>query len=529
MSVLAGMPVRPSVSKLPTTKRGNTVLLREGIDIALAYFNNGTRDELPTLTTRARSWSNKYYKGYRYAAKRATGLLQTFPNLFNLGVQPNLRLAPAEMTPPPSPPQPEGDSIRDFRQADRKVMNSEVFPAFTEPILASEAELDDIIDVRPRQPPPGSRAKPNMRVDASMLRGTGLLHSLPEFLGQLARANLETETRLANNPSGSGFELDEETASQQPHVEMDVYTGLIETQKRRHARRVILPGGRPFKLPGDGEEDSDNEGSTARSNRNNSADEEQSSDGDDESSGNESDDSTSTTASLRVSRGKRKAAAVSGSEEAEESSPPNKLRIQYSYPPPVLGAYDMKRRKLVQRLNPADIGPDPFGVFGQHDDPPSPARSDASSSSSSSGGPTRIIRIKVPKSNSGSSNNSSAGSSRASTPENRSATAAVAGTPTRRIIKLKSPRSSPPAASSGHPSPSSSPTSSPVIRIRVKKSTSPAASATNPIPAARPSSESESSSSDPSRKRIRIKLVNRSAEGERPAKRQRSLIQEVEE
>ncbi|KAK0719791.1 hypothetical protein B0H67DRAFT_486472 [Lasiosphaeris hirsuta] len=519
------MPARPPVSKLPNTKRGNIVLLREGIDLALAYFNNGTRDELPMLTAKAKRWSNKYYKGYRYASKRATGLLQTFPNIFNLSVQPNLRLVPAEMTPPPSPPQPEGDSIRDFRQADRKVMNSEDFPAFTEPILASEAELDDIIDVRPRQPPLGSRAKPNMRVDASMLRGTGLLHSLPEFLGQLARANLETETQLANNPNGSGFELDEETASQQPHVEMDVYAGLVETQKRRHARRVILPGGRPFRLPRDDEEDSGSEDNTARSNGGDPADEEQSSDGDDESSGNESDESTSTTASLRVSRGKRKAAAVSGSEESEESSPPNKIRIQYSYPPPVLGAYDMKRRKLVQRLNPADIGPDPFGVFGQHDDLPSPARSDASGSSSSSGGPTRIIKIKVPKSNSGSSDNGSVESSRASTPENQPATAAVAGTPSRRIIKLKSPRSSPPAASSGHSSPSGSPTSRPVIRIRVKKPTSPG----SPTPAVRPSSESESSSSGSSHKRIRIKLVNRSAEGERPAKRQRSLVQEVDE
>lgn len=74
------LPVRAS-------KRRDLVLLREGIDITTEYFNAGEREHIPVLTEKARKWCGKYYKGYHYAPTRATGLLQVFPNLFNLSVE----------------------------------------------------------------------------------------------------------------------------------------------------------------------------------------------------------------------------------------------------------------------------------------------------------------------------------------------------------------------------------------------------------------------------------------------------------
>jgi len=84
-----GICERGSWPDLPVhnSKRKDLVLLREGVDIAVDYFNSGERQNIPKLTTSAKKWCAKYFKGYHYAPKRATGLLQTFPNLFNLDVE----------------------------------------------------------------------------------------------------------------------------------------------------------------------------------------------------------------------------------------------------------------------------------------------------------------------------------------------------------------------------------------------------------------------------------------------------------
>ncbi|KAL1879089.1 hypothetical protein VTK73DRAFT_7415 [Phialemonium thermophilum] len=120
-------------------------------------------------------------------------------------------------------------------------MNPEDFPSWTEPTLVSDQEIDEIVELRPRQP----KGKPVMRVDAAELRESGLLKSLPEFIGQLARANLEMETQLANAGSERkdvGFELDDEEADGRPHIEMNVFTGLMESRKELELEDLKLPG-----------------------------------------------------------------------------------------------------------------------------------------------------------------------------------------------------------------------------------------------------------------------------------------------
>jgi hypothetical protein len=71
----------------PRSKRGDLAMLRLGVDIALEYFNSDDAMALSALTTKARNWADRYFKGYPYASKRPTALLRTFPNLFNLRVK----------------------------------------------------------------------------------------------------------------------------------------------------------------------------------------------------------------------------------------------------------------------------------------------------------------------------------------------------------------------------------------------------------------------------------------------------------
>ncbi|KAK3373875.1 hypothetical protein B0T24DRAFT_679266 [Lasiosphaeria ovina] len=548
MAVSVAARVQPQWPHAQTSssRRAELVLLREGVDIALAYFNYEDEETLPILTAKARKWSEKYYRGYPYASRRAIALIKAFPNLFNLNVKAYLRLTPAAMPRDmelSNQAEPENASPRHLRRVERKVMNSEAFPEFTEPTLASPDELDEIVDLRPRQRRSDLKTKPVMRVDALGLRDSGLLRHLPEFLGQLARANLETETLLANSPSGVGFELDDTTAQQQPHIEMDVYAGLVETQRRRHARRIVLPGGRPFKPSGDDDNDDDRSssgssgaGDAAKSNGKS----------EDSDTGNESDASTSTTASLRAKTKKRKAGAMSG---PEDSSPPNKLRIQYSYPPPILQSFDIHQRKMVKKINPA-AGPDPFNALGQIAVPSSPTLSTSSQSSSSSGGQRRIIKIKVPSSSSSSS--SSADNSRASTPDQKQCR--PSSTSPSRVIRLRDPRSSPSSSSS---SASSSARSSqfgsiPIIKLKVPKrpapsisapvhsggtissdtdsststSSSSSTSADGAIPTRPSTSGSDTSSSS---RRVKIKVIKRSGPGYEQSENKRRLIEEVSE
>jgi hypothetical protein len=276
-------------------------------------------------------------------------------------------------------------------------MNSESFPEFAEPILASDAEIDQIVHLPPLRTL--AAAKPTMRVDASMLRGSGLLNTLPEFLGQLARANLETETAMASNPNSVRIELDDEQAASQQHVEMNLFSGLIEAQKRRQQQRILLPGDLAVKPPGTGERDSsEHEDSMGEQSHHHGSTE-------DEDSGDETDASTSTTASLHANLKKRKA-SDDEDEDSESASPPNKIRLQYHYPTPKLRHYDMKRRKLVSRRNPDAAPNDPFEALP--DMPVSAAADDkciivadrpassSSNSSQSSSASVPITKIRVP-------------------------------------------------------------------------------------------------------------------------------------
>ncbi|KAK0614125.1 hypothetical protein B0T14DRAFT_297348 [Immersiella caudata] len=215
----------------PPANRARQVLLRQGVDIALDYFNFGEKDEIPRLTSRAQKWCRQYYQGYEYyAARRPLDLLETFPSLFNLRIEPYFRL---DRSMPSSPAPSDHSEIQS--------MESRGFPAYSEPTLASEEELDGITEVRPRASRQEGK-KPDMRVDAAMLRRSGLMETLPEFLGQLARANLETETQLAEKAEGSGFELDDEAAANQPHISFDIFAGLIKSQKRKRSGQIVLPG-----------------------------------------------------------------------------------------------------------------------------------------------------------------------------------------------------------------------------------------------------------------------------------------------
>ena len=272
MAAVSGF--RPELPRLaipkPPSRRAELVQLRRGVDIAVEYFNADDRDKISELTAKAKKWCENYFdKGYVSPNTRATALLQTYPNLFNLNTPAHLRAVPATMTSAPNHSEPEGASPQELIDAERQTMNSEPFPQFTEPTLASPEDMDEIIDLRPRLPRSNNAAaKPNMRVDAKMLRGSGILAHVPEFLEQLSRSNMELETKLASNPADVRLEMDDETAAQQPHIQVNLLAGIMESQKNRHARRIILPGGRPFKQEqedGDETDGADSDGSSSTS------------------------------------------------------------------------------------------------------------------------------------------------------------------------------------------------------------------------------------------------------------------------
>lgn len=73
----------------PPPTRSDWVLLCQGVDIALEYFNSDDSEPVSTLTAKARAWADQYFQGFRYAAKRSTALLKTYPNLFNLRIEGN--------------------------------------------------------------------------------------------------------------------------------------------------------------------------------------------------------------------------------------------------------------------------------------------------------------------------------------------------------------------------------------------------------------------------------------------------------
>jgi hypothetical protein len=79
----AAGPNRP----LRVSRAGGQALLARGLDIALEYFNTDDTMAVSALTSKARIWADRYFKGYPYATKRPTALLRAFPNLFNLDVE----------------------------------------------------------------------------------------------------------------------------------------------------------------------------------------------------------------------------------------------------------------------------------------------------------------------------------------------------------------------------------------------------------------------------------------------------------
>jgi hypothetical protein len=83
----------------PRSKTGDLAMLRLGLDIALEYFNSDGSVPISSLTTKARLWAERYFKGYPYAAKRPTALLRTFPNLFNLNIERMHIFSPANLAP----------------------------------------------------------------------------------------------------------------------------------------------------------------------------------------------------------------------------------------------------------------------------------------------------------------------------------------------------------------------------------------------------------------------------------------------
>ena len=460
-------PVQP-----PRSKAGDRAALWQGVGIALDYFNSDDSLAVSALTKKARTWADRYFKGYPYAAKPPTAILRTFPNLFNLKVEGKrhhlaptqgfrltqvtgpLRLTPAVMS-PPSSPEPEGADPQELRRVERRSVNTESFPEFTEPTLAPEEEIDEFIHLKNRT----TANKPKMRVDAAMLRGSGLMGTLPEFLGQLARANIETETTLASNPDAVRFELDEDQAASQQHVEMNLFSGLMEAQRRKHKPGILLPRGLAVESPASTEDDSsenegcdrrlqsssgetteeesgedgdsDSDGGTERHNGETTEDEDDgSNDGtdvststaassrpnlrkrkvstlndDDEASGNDTDASTSTAASVQASLKKRKLSTL---DDPETAPAPNKLRLQYHHPAPKIHYYDVERRKLLSRPNPAASPNDPFEALRKtpatksalETDRPTTSSSSSSSSSAASshasGSPVPITKIRVP-------------------------------------------------------------------------------------------------------------------------------------
>jgi hypothetical protein len=91
--LITGMPVRPVSAtpvkpvQPPRSKGGDRAMLWQGVGLALEYFNSDDSVPISALTAKARTWADRYFKGYPYAANRPTALLRTFPNLFNLNVE----------------------------------------------------------------------------------------------------------------------------------------------------------------------------------------------------------------------------------------------------------------------------------------------------------------------------------------------------------------------------------------------------------------------------------------------------------
>jgi len=169
------------------------------VAIALSYFN-GDGASLAHIRARARAWADSYFEGCTYPGKCATELLKRHPDLFNLSLEGMLTRAL------PFSDGADGTAAHlRLRQVDEPAWAAEPdaedttypFPLYEEPLLISlDSELDVVLAV----PTPA----PQSRITATHLRGTAVLMYLPEFLGQLANADLELETRMAEATAQGG-------------------------------------------------------------------------------------------------------------------------------------------------------------------------------------------------------------------------------------------------------------------------------------------------------------------------------------
>ena len=194
-------------------------------------------------------------------------------------------------------------------------MNSEPFPEYVEPTLATEEELDEIFNAQAQRP------LTQQAVGVEELYQTGLMDVLPEFLSQLARIDLEAKSLLEINPQRSPQHVVAALMAQRQYCEFQTCSDddeyATEASESVYSQAV--------------------------------------SETCDDNDGNESDATTSTMASLRARTLKRKAAA----EPDDVARPPNKVRIHVpKVPCQTIYYFDMKRGKLVSRPNPAAQTPD---------------------------------------------------------------------------------------------------------------------------------------------------------------------------
>lgn len=99
--------------------------------------------------------------------------------------------------------------------------------------MAGDKHFDEIVDIRPRRRMDRS-GRPN--INAEDLRPSRLLTELPDFISQLAQANLKLEAeaakaRATNERPSFRAELDEEEADENEHISVDVFAGVLEEKK----------------------------------------------------------------------------------------------------------------------------------------------------------------------------------------------------------------------------------------------------------------------------------------------------------
>lgn len=282
-------------------------------------------------------------------------------------------------------------------------LRKEPFPVYAEPAMASDQEMDEILYLSTTR----SKAKPNMRVDAATLRNSKVMHTLPEFISQLARANLELETELANKDRANKFELDEKSAALQPHIEMDLYTGVVEKQTDQSR-----PGGSDITIPTTATAPSLSQAEGASS-----SPEAESASPSPVSSPSSS--SSSSSQKPRVVIKKRKRSSAVASPHTSLSSLLPDLETQMRAPPV---------------SSPADGNESPFSSSSSSSE--SASTGGGSSSASASGPARRIVKIRCPKPPTTSSSSSSESQS-PSPSESESESSSSASTASKKKVRVK--------------------------------------------------------------------------------------------